>query len=192
MREGRGTTDGGATPERPWSHPERLRELGVEDPAASRGALDAFHRYHEWAGEDSVGLRFLLHRVEEVDGEPERHRRREELLERAVEEGHVSRDVAEEAYELSKEEGLEPAFALEIVRAGVAVSRPGEPEPDAPALQPTQPDWIENPPPPEDARRERVMRETFRRLRRLFEEHDDPKEAFRALAGADDLRPFDY
>lgn len=180
-------------PQRPWSHPEHHEELGVAaDPARPNAALEAFHRYHAWAGEDSVGLRFLLSRVEEVDGEPDRHRRRAELLERAVEEGHVSSEVAEEAYELSKEEGLEPAFALEIVRAGVAVSRPGEPEPDAPALQPTQPDWIENRVAPEDAQRERVMRETFRRLRRLFEEHDDPKEAFRALARADDLRPFDY
>ncbi|HUH11694.1 MAG TPA: hypothetical protein VMK65_01235 [Longimicrobiales bacterium] len=169
-----------------------MREMGVEEPGDSRAALDAFHRYHQWSEEDSVGLRFLLERVEEVDGEPERHRRRGELLDRAVGDGHVSREVAEEAYELSKEEGLEPAFALEIVRAGVAVSRPGEPEPDAPALQPTEPDWIEERPDPEDAHRERVMRETFRRLRRLFEEHKDPQEAFRALARADDLRPFEY
>lgn len=177
---------------RRWSDPRMEREWGFQAREEARGALEAFHRYHAWSGEDEVGLEFLLSRVEEVEELADRHRRREELLEKAVEEGHVSREVAEEAYELALEEGIEPAFALEIVRARVAIDRPGEPEADVPAMQPTQPEWIEDPPPPAVAHRERVMRETFRRLRRLFEQYPDPKDAFRALAGADDFRAFDY
>lgn len=174
------------------TEPEWRRGWDVQPTDIEFGVLQALDRYHEWAHQDEVGLEFLVHRVEEMERQPARHRRREELLESVAEESHVSREVAEQAYEIALDEGLEPAFALEIVRAGVAIERPAEQEADAPAVQPTRPEWIEDPPPPEVAHRERVMRETFRRLRGLFEDHPDPKDAFRALARAEDLRRFEY
>lgn len=188
----RGGVVGSQGARRRWSDPARQPEWDFEANDEASHVLRAFDRYHAWAGEDAVGLEFLLDRVGEVEQLGERNRRRDELLEAAVEEGHVSREVAEEAYEIAGEEGIEPAFALELVRAGVAIERPGEPEADVPAVQPTQPEWIEDPPPPEAAHRERVMRETFRRLRSLFERYPDPKDAFRALASADDFRRFEY
>lgn len=178
--------------ETPWSDPAARRAWDFEPASGSEPVLRAFHRYHRWSGEDDVGLRFLLERAGEIREEGERSRRREELMERAVQDGHVSREVAERAYEVAREEGLEPAFALEVVAARVALARPAEQEAEAPARQTTPPDWIEDSPTPDEARRERVMRETFRRLRRLFEGHPDPRDAFRALGLSEDLRSFDY
>lgn len=128
-----------------------------------------------------------------ADGDPEslRTRRREELIESATMRG-VDPAVAERALDLAHEEGLHPAAALGVLEAGAGVSRPAEVSQDAPAAHAGRPDWIEEPPPLPAARSERVMRETFRRLRHLIQESGSTEDGLRALALEPDLSEFHY
>ena len=161
----------------------------------AEAALDALARYREQRARDggrrAEGAECLLQRELVSDtGEP-KLRRRVELVERAVEEGWMDRETAGEVYDVAREEGLEPAFAFELVRCGVAVGGPEE-TPDAPTIQKGQPAWLEEPVPREEALHERRLRMSFRRLRHLLEEKETPEEALIAFAEEPDVDTCGY
>lgn len=120
-------------------------------------------------------------------------RRREDLTARAVEAGHL-REYADLIYDVAEEEQLDPAVAFEVVLAGVGVRDLGDLPPDS--RDETQveapPAWIEEPPPAEQAARERHMRITFRRLRRLLEEAPSPADALRTFVREPDVGDVEY
>lgn len=117
-------------------------------------------------------------------------RRREETLERAVAALGWERSQAERVYDTAREEGLDPALALELVRSGVAVCDPA-PDDNAAregAVEPGPPDWLMPPASlPADPSRERRMRESFRRVRSLLTEAAGAEDALCRFAAADDV-----
>jgi len=129
----------------------------------------------------------LLERTDELEAMAARQRRRIELVERAVAEGWMERDLAEEAYDIAREEGLEPAFGLELVRCGVAVREPIDSDLEATTAIGGHPEWLEPPVDPREATRERRLRSSFRRLRHHLEEQPSPEEALRAFAAEPDV-----
>ncbi|HEX7051684.1 MAG TPA: hypothetical protein VF188_15880 [Longimicrobiales bacterium] len=169
---------------------------------ASRGGaervdvvLSALARYRERRaldGAETSGAECLLERVPRVEHLAERHRRRIELIERAVHEGWISAEEAAEVYDVAREEGLEPAFAFELVRCGVAVCEPEEVPPEAPEVLKGQPEWLESPVRPGAAVRERRLRMSFRRLRGLLERYGTPEEALTAFAQEPDVDTCGY
>lgn len=152
-------------------------------------ALLALERYRNRAsdGGGGDGVECLIRRAHVAEDEAARHRRRIELIERAVEEDGMDPALAAEVYDIAREEGIEPAFAFELVRCGVAVREMGEP-PEATYSVRGFPGWLEAPPEPEEeASRERMLRTSFRRLRHLLETHDSPEEALIAFARQPDV-----
>ncbi len=95
-------------------------------------------------------------------------RRREELLEQATADGRLSREAAEEVYQLAKEETLAPGIALALARGGFLVRELVPPEPPEEAMQPDAPAWIQ-PAEPESLVHERRLRASLRRLRHMLE-----------------------
>lgn len=158
-------------------------------------ALEALARYREERARDGGGrvgaAECLLQRVASVGDEEPRLRRRIELVEKAVEEGWMDREMAGEVYDVAREEGLEPAFAFELVRCGVAVCGPEE-APEAPTVEKGRPAWLEEPVPEEEALHERRLRMSFRRLRHLLEEKGSPEEALIAFAEEPDVDTCGY
>lgn len=134
----------------------------------------------------------LLERTNEIEELAGRQRRRIELVERAVDEGWMERELAEEAYDIAREEGLEPAFGLEIVRCGVAVCDEPDSELEATSAVKGHPEWLAPPVPAAEADRERRLRLSFRRLRRLLEERPTPEEALRAYAAEPDVEECEF
>lgn len=128
-----------------------------------------------------------MERAEVAERDAERGRRRQEVIGRAVEEGGVERALAEQVYDVALEEGVEPAFALELVRCGVAVG--GEPEeaPDAETIQVGAPPWLVEAPSRGEADRERRLRLSLRRLRGLLETHDTAEDALIAFVREPDV-----
>jgi hypothetical protein len=120
-------------------------------------------------------------------------RRREDLTARAQAAGH-SREYADLIYDVAEEEGLDPAVAFEVVLAGVGVRDLGDAPPDN--WEETQveaaPAWIEPPPPAAEAARERHMRITFRRLRRLLEAASSPADALQTFVREPDVGDVEY
>jgi hypothetical protein len=116
----------------------------------------------------------MIHAMREVTEAPEAHRRRAELIERAVRDNSMDRDLAEYIYDVAHDENVEPAFAFELVFAGLAVCESEAAAPDAEeTLVAGAPEWVETPPlPAADARRERRLRASFRRFRHLLESTD--------------------
>lgn len=95
-------------------------------------ALGALARYRQRRAFDGARLDCLLERLESTEDDSAHRRRRAEMVGRAVTEERLPHWLAEEIYDIAREEGLEPAFAFELVRCGVAVCGPeGEPR-DAP------------------------------------------------------------
>lgn len=123
-------------------------------------------------------------------GGGEEHRR-EALMERAESRG-VDRATAEQAYDIACEESVEPAYALAVVLEGISVRRLDGPRPGVDASEASEPEWVDRPPSPDAAERERRLRQTFRRLRSKVEEAEDPADAFRAFVDEPDLEAFDY
>lgn len=119
-----------------------------------------------------------------------REHRREALIERAESRG-LGRGEAELAYDLAIEEGLEPAYALAVVGQGISVQSFGGPE-GVETSEAVEPDWIDRPPSAEEARRERRLRETFRRLRAFLDEEPTPRDAISRFAREPDLETYDY
>jgi len=122
-----------------------------------------------------------------ADGE----QRREPLIERAESRG-LSRSEAERAYDLAVEEGLKPALGLALVVEGISVRQLGGGRPAAPASEPVEPEWIDEPPSPPQADRERRLRDTFRRLRAFVDSESDPRRAISSFAHEPDLETYDY
>lgn len=137
--------------------------------------------------DDESAAACLLERAGAIEELAGRQRRRIELVERAVDEGGLERELAEEAYDLAREEGLEPAFGLEIVRCGLGVCEPPDSELEATSAVKGHPEWLVPPVPAAEADRERRLRMSFRRLRHLLEERPSPEEALRAFAAEPDV-----
>ena len=120
----------------------------------------------------------------------EREHRRGEILDEATQSG-MSPELAEQLYDVAREEGLDPALAYELVRCGIGVLPPAEGvsnAPSQPSSDPYAPEWLlDSPVPPDELLRERTLRFSFRRLRALLEEHEDVDQAFRAFAREPDV-----
>lgn len=163
----------------------------VEERAAK--LLAALERYREGrraldgGGDGDSAAACLLERAGALEELAGRQRRRVELVERAVAEGGLERELAEEAYDIAREEGLEPAFGLEIVRCGLGVCEPPDTELEATSAVKGHPEWLVPPVPSEEADRERKLRLSFRRLRHLLEERSSTEEALRAYAAEPDV-----
>ena len=170
-----------------------------DSDAAERASalLAALARYRDRraldGGDERSAVECLIEGVTDAEEMAAHHRRRIELVERAVEEEGLDREMAEEVYDIAREEGLEPAFAFELVRCGVAVCEPEEQEePIATTSIKGQPEWLEAPVPTEEATRERRLRMSFRRLRHLLEERPTAEDALIAFAQEPDVRRCGY
>jgi hypothetical protein len=153
-----------------------------QDPAA--GAARALQRFRERSGGTAECLIGKARSLQK-----DASRRRLELVEREVEEGRVARELAEEVYDLAREEGLDPLFAFALVECGVAIVIEPD-EPDAPAVSDRAPEWI-HPAHLERDDRERRLRRTFRRLRSLLERSATPEDALAAFAAEPDVGHID-
>lgn len=160
---------------------------------AARAALERYRRAATERGEPAA---CLLERARELEALAGHQRRRAELVDRAVRESGLAWTEAEGVYDLAREEGLDPALAFELLHCRVLVVGPTDVRAtDARAhteLEATPPEWVETQPPPEEeARRERRLRGSFRRLRRLIEERGTPEEALVAFAEEPDVGVID-
>jgi hypothetical protein len=139
-----------------------------------------------WFGSDSC----LLEHSEALVARDEIAQRREELLREAVEAG-LSLPLAEQLYDVAREEGLDPPLAYDLVRSGLGVCPPEagvSSAPEQPSSDKYAPGWLLQPAaPPDEVLRERMLRLSFRRLRGLLETHDEPSEALRAFAREPDV-----
>ena len=143
------------------------------------------------SGEAATMLESLRARAFAV-GVGERPRRREELVELAEEKLSLPREDAEAIYDISREEGLEPALAFELVRSGLAVCLTPETTGDAPVIDTGNPQWLEAAPPAEEADWERRLRATLRRMRGLVEKLNDDDAAFAAFVREPDVGACDF
>ncbi len=155
-------------------------------------ALEALARYRGDAAARGEAAACLAARAEKLEELHEHERRRTDLVERAVIESGLERERAEEAYDLAREEGLDPALAFQLLYCGVLVHGPDDARPTASrhdtVLEEMPPEWIAGPPPPAaEARRERTLRASFRRLRALLEECGTPEDALVAFAEEPDV-----
>ena len=139
-------------------------------------------------------IELLVQRMERIasDSTP---RRRIDLVQRAVDEGH-SIEYGDLIYDLAEEEGIDPPIAFELVLIGVGVRELTPPSEDL--WQETQ---VEAPPPwvneqEEEAAplaaQERHMRTTFRRLRAALEEHGSLLPAVEAFVRQPDVAEMKY
>ena len=119
-----------------------------------------------------------------------REHRREALIERAEARG-LGRGTAEQTYDLALEEGVEPAYALAVVGEGISVQTFGGGA-AVEASESVEPEWIDRPPTPEDAGRERRLRETLRRLRSFLDIEPTPRDALTRFAREPDLEAYDF
>lgn len=163
---------------------------------SAAGALEAYQeRRRRRRGEDTYfGSADILNYAEKLVSRAEHERRRVEILEDAAEVG-MSPELAELLYDIAREEGLDPAFALELVHSGLGVAPPPDGVSNAPR-QPTtdkyRPEWLGDPIGADELLRERTLRFSFRRLRSLLEEHGDPADALRAFAQEPDVDHVGY
>jgi hypothetical protein len=138
-------------------------------------------------------LQYLIDRADQLAGE-DAPRRRAELVANALAAGH-SREYADQIYDLAEEEGVDPTFAFELVLNGIGVRELTPPAADewAETQVDAPPEWVAEPDPaPDSAARERHMRTTFRRLRRMFELHATPRAALTAFAQEPDVAEVTY
>jgi hypothetical protein len=166
------------------------RAIPGDERAAALAAWRGFRRDRPAADEGVACL--LRGAADHVHGEPQ-ERRRNALIERAIERDGLPRDFAELIHDTAEEEGLEPAFAFELVRCRVGVVELDQlVYPDAGAAESVK---MEGPPreliAPEEAgfatARERRLRTSFRRLRRHLEASGTPEEALSAFAAEPDV-----
>ncbi len=170
------------------------RDVAMRQEKAER-ALNAWRERRRsrrgedtWLGEGEGLLREAGMEAAELS------RRREDLLQEAQDAG-MPCELAELMYEIAREEGLDPALAYELVRAGLGVAPPRggvENAPEQPVTDKYMPEWLLPPTPTDTVLRERMLRLSFRRLRALLEEHGDPAEAFRAFAREPDVAHLGY
>ena len=159
-------------------------------------ALEAYReRRRRRRGEDTFfGSAEILEHAEELVTKAEHERRRCEIMDDAAEIG-MSPDLAELLYDIAREERLDPGLALELVHSGLGVAPPPDGVSNAPR-QPTtdkyRPEWLGPPIGADELLRERTLRFSFRRLRSLLEQHDNPADALRAFAGEPDVEHVGY
>ena len=154
--------------------------------------IRALDRYRAAASSRGEAAACLLERARELATLEGHERRRAELVDRAMRDSGMSWDEAERLYDLAQEEGLDPALAFELLHCGVLVREPPtgpEPPEGETLLEATPPEWLApaSTPPPLDAQRERRLRASFRRLRRLLEERGAPEDALVAYAEEPDV-----
>lgn len=158
--------------------------------------IRALDRYRAAASSRGEAAACLLERARELESLQGHERRRAELVDRAVAGSKLSWADAERVFDLAQEEGLDPALAFELLHCGVLVRdppvEPGRPEGET-LLEATPPEWIQptSTTAPPDAPRERRLRASFRRLRRLLEERGAPEEALIAYAEEPDVARLD-
>lgn len=151
---------------------------------------------HHTDGHDEGAERSLDRRLERVLdtvmalGGSDEHRR-EQLVEEAEDRG-LDRPLGEQVYDLAREERLNPAYALALVLEGVSVRPLPGPRPDVETAEPNEPEWVDAPPEPAEARLELRLRQTFRRFRSHLDARSEPRGALDAMARDPDLEPFDY
>lgn len=168
-----------------------------DERATARHVLHAYReRRRERRGEDTYfgSLDCLLERVEHGFTETDRERRRCEVLDDAEREG-MPRTLAEKAYEVAREEGLDPGLAIDLVHSGLGVCPPEggiTNAPEEPTTDKYLPEWILPPIPPDELLRERKLRMSFRRLRSLLDEHQEIGDALDAFAEEPDVEPCGY
>lgn len=155
-------------------------------------ALEALQRYRSGAAERGEAAACLLERARQLEKLAGHERRRAELVDRAVAQSGLGWEEAEAVYEVAQEEGLDPALAFELIHCHVLVRTTEDPVPTEvrgdTELEATPPEWIaEAPPDPAEAREERRLRASFRRLRRLLEERGAPEEALVAYVEEPDV-----
>lgn len=131
----------------------------------------------------------LLDTVEALGGHDE-HRR--DMLVEGAEERGLDRPVAEQAYDIAREEGLDPAYGLALVLDRLSVQPLASPRPEVETSEPNEPEWVDAPPEPRLAERERRLRQTFRRFRSHLESAGAPQSATEAFAREPDLELYDY
>ncbi len=134
----------------------------------------------------------LVLRTEQI-ASAETPRRRIDLVQRAVEGGH-SVEYADLIYDIADEEGIDPAFAFELVLNGIGIREltPPAPDPSAESQVEAPPVWLTQPDSPAVAASERHMRTTFRRLRAAFDTHDSPRAAMEAFVSEPDVAEMKY
>jgi hypothetical protein len=161
-------------------------------------ALDAYReRRRNRRGEDTWfgGGEGTLQVAEQGLSAEEISRRRIDVIQEAVAVG-MGPELAEMLYDVSREEGLDPVLAYELVRTGLGVLPPPDGVENAPQFATTdkyRPEWLESPVDPDTLLRERTLRFSFRRVRALLEQHTgDAGEAFRAFAREPDVGPVGY
>lgn len=121
-------------------------------------------------------------------------RRRVDILEDAEQAG-MPAELAELMYDVAREEGIDPALGLELVRSGLGVAPPDggvATAPAAPATDKYLPGWMFGAIPPDRLLRERMLRVSFRRLRGLLEQHEALDAAFDAFAEEPDVGYYGY
>lgn len=146
------------------------------------------HKEHD-DGDVAQRVDGLLETVEKLGGADEQ--RRELVLEQAEERG-LDRAVGEQAYDIAREENLLPAYGLALALHEVSVQPFDASSTQVETSEPNEPEWVDAPPPPEQADRERRLRQTFRRLRSHLEQAADPAEAVRAFGQEPDLQRHRY
>lgn len=154
-------------------------ETGADD-GLRRATLDALARYRGRVGEacDLAGW---------VADAAEAPKRRSELIEWAEREHGMAPDRAAVIHDIAREEGLDPAFAFELVHCGVGVQDLGEPSGEETLLD-GPPEWIASPAPSgASPARERRLRASFRRLRAHLAEARTPESALEAFVGESDV-----
>lgn len=146
---------------------------------------------HEAAGEGAIWGRMarLSATVEALGGVSEH--RRDALVEAAEARG-LDRPEVEQAYDIAREVGLDPAYGVAVVLEGVSVRPLSSPRPDVDASEPNEPGWVDTPPDPDLAERERRLRQTFRRLRSHLDEQPGLAEALDTFGREPDLEAYDY
>jgi hypothetical protein len=152
---------------------ERLREA----------ALDALARYRAREERDDAEWALLL-RASEAENAP---KRRIELIEWAEREHGLPSDRAAFIHDIAREEGLDPAFAFELVRCGVGVQELGDPVVDETLVE-GPPEWVAPPVPAGfSPARERLLRASFRRLRAHLAAAPTPEAALVAFVEEPDV-----
>lgn len=162
-------------------------------PAALRRAVERFR-----GGQPpGTGVEALRRSIDTVDADASR--RREDLVTRAVEISGLTRAQAELIHDIASAEGLDPAFAFELVRSRVAVcdTQPESPAPPDDTLIEGAPEWlapsqVTEPLPTEDVVRERRLRLSFRRLRGHLERHATVESAIEAFGAEPDVGDCGY
>lgn len=169
----------------------------VEPAEHARRALHAYRERRRrrrdddtWFGSEDV----LLAQVEEGLDAAGLRNRHEEILDEAREAG-MPAALADLTYDVARQEGIDPALALQLVLTGLGVAPPEggvDNAPSQPASDKYRPEWLRPPDPPDRVLRERMLRLSFRRLRALLERHREVEDALLAFAAEPDVGRYGY